>query len=608
MRRALLLAVDEYESSEFPTLGSPSSDARQLADTLQDPTLGAFDSVELHTNVTSSEMAEHIETFLTQVCSKRDEALLYFSGHGRLDLEGGLCFAATNTHNDRLLSTSVPATLVHRMLDLGPHRQLVVLDCCYSGAFPRGMAVKSTQVHAPSYLGETISSGRGRTILAASEGFKHAYESGTTEQTSIFTRAAIDGIRSGAADLGDDGLIDAAELHSYVAERMKTDHPGQTPQIWTLGGSTGFIVSRTGDTPIPEPQPIKPASNPPLPPSRQTTAAIIGAICLLLLLAGMIWLATRQDGDQTAGDPPDASLRTGTYQVSVTGSAGAGERFERDGELRVFDHGDDPFKLCLQVGNPLAPTALGAIQFGTHGDCFGDTLLASMVSFEDDDGTFVLAPTDTFTSDAGVLNSFTVALGVTTPDYIPDGGTFTISSDDRAASGTINLRGLSRWGSNTANYTASFDAQHVSDDPNEIVSGPGTTTIPPVGLSDANAVRYRVAEIVRFEQTQGLDSWIDSARTRLENSVFEIGQSEFVYAPPDARTDIYPLIGTTTSDGETMTLEGSAESTGATARVNGVLSTSDDTTVLTLTLRSATPAADGETVAEYNATVVLVER
>ena len=75
--------------------------------------------------------------------------------------------------------------------------------------------------------------GKGRAVLTASDATQYAFEgddlrgSGTS---SVFTRHLVEAIRSGAADLDEDGDIALDELYSYVHDRVVAEMPQQRPK------------------------------------------------------------------------------------------------------------------------------------------------------------------------------------------------------------------------------------------------------------------------------------------------------------------------------------------------------------------------------------------
>lgn len=142
-RKALIIASDEYEHEGLRRLLSPAADADALAGVLGDPRIGGFDVQVVH-----NEPAHVIQARIEDLFFDRrpdDLLLLHFSCHGLKSESGELFFAARNTRPNRLGSTAVPAEFVQRCIRASRSRSIVVLlDCCYGGAFGEGVTVRAT--------------------------------------------------------------------------------------------------------------------------------------------------------------------------------------------------------------------------------------------------------------------------------------------------------------------------------------------------------------------------------------------------------------------------------------------------------------------------------
>ena len=138
MKSALIIGNARYGDQILAQLKTPKADARALADVLNNRDIGGFDEVTLVLDRTQREIGVEILNFLK---SKKlnDLALLYFSGHGVLDNHGQLYLAAADTVVEELAATAIPASFViQRMDDCRAKKQLLILDCCHSGAFAEG--------------------------------------------------------------------------------------------------------------------------------------------------------------------------------------------------------------------------------------------------------------------------------------------------------------------------------------------------------------------------------------------------------------------------------------------------------------------------------------
>jgi WD40 repeat protein len=237
-RIALVVAVDRYQHAGLRQLIAPAADAAALAQVLGDPALGGFDVEVLH-NATASVICERVEDVLTDR-KQADLVLLHFSCHGLKDDAGELYLAATNTVPTRLASTGVDAALVNRLMRRSRARRVVLLlDCCYGGAFERGAIARAgggADVGNQFSMG-VLGGGRGRAVITASSAMEYAFEGTTLAESSsarpsVFTAALVEGLTTGEADRDNDGHVSLGELYDYVFERVREQSPSQTPCKW----------------------------------------------------------------------------------------------------------------------------------------------------------------------------------------------------------------------------------------------------------------------------------------------------------------------------------------------------------------------------------------
>jgi hypothetical protein len=234
-RVALLVATDRYQDAGLSRLAAPSSDARKLAAVLRDPAIASFEVTRLY-NRPNAVVGKAIGAFYRD--RRRDDlTLLYFTGHGLKDDYGQLYLAMTDTDRDNLQFTGVRGEQIRLAMEGCRSRQnVLILDCCYAGAFPAGPRVKGdTAVHALEQLG-----GRGSVVLTSSDATQYSFEGNQLTETgpaslragssSLFTRFLVEGLRTGRADLDGDGNITVDELYSYVHDRVTKAQPQQRPK------------------------------------------------------------------------------------------------------------------------------------------------------------------------------------------------------------------------------------------------------------------------------------------------------------------------------------------------------------------------------------------
>ena len=241
-RFALVIATSEYDDTDLRKLVSPGHDAKALSSTLQNPNIGGF-NLKVITNGTSSNICEEIEAFFSE--RKRDDVLLlYFSCHGFKDVDGRLYFASTNTRRKLLASTAVSANFVNEVMERSrSKRQVLVLDCCYSGAFAKGLRHKAGDKSI--HTGERFE-GKGRIVLTASDSMQYSFEEDIREghdEHSVFTSALVNGLETGKADIDRNGRISYHELYDYAFEQVRKETPLQNPGIWVFGVEGDVVIA-----------------------------------------------------------------------------------------------------------------------------------------------------------------------------------------------------------------------------------------------------------------------------------------------------------------------------------------------------------------------------
>lgn len=233
-RKALIIANDTYEHQELGNLLAPAADARALGRVLGDPQIGDF-AVQVVRNEPAHVIQAHIEELFSE--SRSDDVLLvHFSGHGLKSESGELFFAASNTRPNRLRATAVPAVFVERCMDESRSRTVVLLlDCCYGGAFGRGVKVRAAgDVNVLDSFPQGKSGGRSRAVITASNAMEYAFEGERLGdqrrgRPSVFTSALVEGLATGDADRDGDGWVSLDELYDYVFDKVRDQNPHQTP-------------------------------------------------------------------------------------------------------------------------------------------------------------------------------------------------------------------------------------------------------------------------------------------------------------------------------------------------------------------------------------------
>jgi Caspase domain len=230
-RRALIVANDRYDNPGLAQLLSPAADADALARVLGDERIGGFE-VDVIRNEPAHVISGRVEDLFTEG-RPDDVLLLHFSCHGLKNETGELFLAAAGTRPGRLGSTAVPADFVQRCMRSSRSRSIVLLlDCCYGGAFSQGVSVRAGG--EVDVLQSFRGGGRGRAVITASSAMEYAFEGDRLAEDaeaapSVFTAALVEGLETGDADRDEDGWVSLNELYDYVFDRVRDRNPRQTP-------------------------------------------------------------------------------------------------------------------------------------------------------------------------------------------------------------------------------------------------------------------------------------------------------------------------------------------------------------------------------------------
>jgi hypothetical protein len=239
---ALLIGVSQYGAG-FNQLPASARDVAAMQRVWQHPDMGNFDEVIPLTDPGPQEMGIAIEQLFGDR-NRDDLLLLYFSGHGVKDESGSLYLATRVTRkNERgglIRSTAMSARFVQEIMSYSrAKRQAVILDCCFSGAFAEGLLAKDDgSVDIKSQLG-----GEGRVILTSSTSTQYSFAQEGSD-LSIYTRFLVEGIETGAADLDEDDVISADELHEYASIKVQRASPAMKPEIYTVKEGYKIILAK----------------------------------------------------------------------------------------------------------------------------------------------------------------------------------------------------------------------------------------------------------------------------------------------------------------------------------------------------------------------------
>jgi WD domain, G-beta repeat len=201
------------------------------------------------------------------------------------------------------------------MEDCRARRQVVILDCCFSGAFAAGAKGATDLGLGERFYGQ----GRGPVVLTASRGSEYSFEGdpvpGSVLPGSVFTGALVAGLRTGAADSDNDGYIYVDDAYAYAFDQVQAAGANQTPQRWLYGAEGKILLARspagiaTVPTPVPEASGATSTASPtlekprapaervsrwmPPPRTRRSKVALTAVVALLVATAATAMLVLR---------------------------------------------------------------------------------------------------------------------------------------------------------------------------------------------------------------------------------------------------------------------------------------------------------------------------
>jgi beta-lactam-binding protein with PASTA domain len=260
-RRALLLSCGAFDDPDLPALRSPTRDARALNQVLT--RFGYEVTAVADCGVQDARRA--VAVFL-DAARRTGVNLIYFSCHGIQDTEGSLYFAFRDTQHDMPDVTAVAAEFVRHRIGISRSRStIVIIDCCFSGAFLHGMRAKSGSGRDAGVdaLVRDLPEGSGVAVLTSSGATEVSLEDpGNRDEAarrgSYFTEGVLTGLVTGAADRDGDGRITVDELFSYASDRVADGPSHQKPRkfVHAVGDMVVALVgTRTPEPPPPAPPP-----------------------------------------------------------------------------------------------------------------------------------------------------------------------------------------------------------------------------------------------------------------------------------------------------------------------------------------------------------------
>ncbi|MEU0786131.1 caspase family protein [Streptomyces sp. NPDC006173] len=335
--RALLIGNAEFPNEPaLARLRGPANDLSELRAALTDPEAGLPWEVTSVLDGTTQQVQEALFTFFHRATA-REQLLLYYSGHGRLDLYNRLHLCTHDTTLDWLRTRAVRQSYVNELLDDCAARAIVVvLDCCFGG---RAATAKGDEAAARF-------AGRGRFVMTGCGLLETAADAGDDGRSSPFTAALVAGLRHGAT--GEGGYVTVEDVYRYVYDRMRGS--GQRPEMKSEGRAGHVALARrvgSGSGPAVEgmPGPAAVPGSPDLRPLFTSAHGVSGRPLVENHFSGVLHVLLTE---------PAGTLTVHRDELVVAGGGGGGEvrgRWFTEGRFDVRRVRDRPVATATADGD-----------------------------------------------------------------------------------------------------------------------------------------------------------------------------------------------------------------------------------------------------------------
>jgi WD40 repeat protein len=236
---AVVVGVSEYMNSGIPSLKYADKDAEAIANFLQRPEGGGYDSnhmcVLLNKNATLANIKDALINFLNQAIDM-DLVIIYFAGHGAPEpARPKNMYLLTYDSDPASLGTSAfPMWDIQTVLAryISAKRVIVFTDACHSGGISVNFATRGLGNSEPNlvnqYLADLSKTKEGIVVFTASAAGEVSQEYPEFSH-GVFTYYLLKGLE-GKADYNNDYTVTINELMQYVEEQVKRKtHGAQNP-------------------------------------------------------------------------------------------------------------------------------------------------------------------------------------------------------------------------------------------------------------------------------------------------------------------------------------------------------------------------------------------
>ena len=247
---AFIIGINDYLN--LSPLQTAINDANSLASLLEEEQGYIIHGPLI--NPTKKEIQDYLCLDIPSIVGKDDRFLFYFAGHGiALDSdEGPNGYLVPADAHSREKKSLISMSLLSEVIGKLPCKHgLIILDCCFSGAFKWTLGYRRLELSLPRILYEErflryVDDPAWQVITSAAynqlavdivSNQSLGMRDDETTSNSPFAQALLEGLK-GKADLipnGEgNGLITISELYAYLREAVQSQFKHQTPSLFFL--------------------------------------------------------------------------------------------------------------------------------------------------------------------------------------------------------------------------------------------------------------------------------------------------------------------------------------------------------------------------------------
>jgi hypothetical protein len=229
------IGVSDYVDPDM-RLGYAADDARGFGEALRAQVGGLYGEVKelpplVDRAVTRASVISALRWLRKQV-TERDIGMVLIAGHGATDDAQNYWFLPSDATREDIDANGVSQDDLLRELRQVAGKTILFLDTCHANQAAAGGVLRRGSTNIDGVINEFTKAENGLVVFSSSRGRETSQESPSWGH-GAFTKALIEGLGEGKADMRHDGAITLSELDAFVAERVKELTNGDQHPVMT---------------------------------------------------------------------------------------------------------------------------------------------------------------------------------------------------------------------------------------------------------------------------------------------------------------------------------------------------------------------------------------